>query len=499
MSRFFAPSDIDLKPDETDGPMTINIVYSHIPRGASNAVAYELELCDATRLFDFNSAGLDESLYPWSFTLVVDDTTSVPLSLSPEDCGSGSAGNDSRIQLPLREAWDVSDPLQIIVDAPNRPNIITEDGWDMTFRLFHPTENSGYTIYDEATFTFQLDVFADPSVAEVWISEGTMEEGTDATVSARIRNDGTALALFFMVDLECSGSTINNNVDPIVQLGPNEEVVVKWQITSETIEWWKQSIDGTCIVTIDANMLSKNVEGNDRYVYKDEVYSWSPGQSSTFVAFIIFGLLSLVLGRLTGQNEKFRLFSVYSGLLALGFAFHLFNVIYWGPLVLGISALWLWRKTWLSTDEFRLIHEDYQRARKGVSTLYADHFQALADSRRQLRIILALPVFGLLGVVLGIPPQLDTSQDNLLTLAAYVVIISIGVWVLVRRADSMYGSIYGRLTDIEVKATRIERDLSDPARLLHELANDGINLDAIFDDINHGNELAMDEEVREDV
>jgi hypothetical protein len=232
-------------------------------------------------------------------------------------------------------------------------------------------------------------------------------------------------------------------------------------------------------------MLSKNVEGNDCYVYKDEVYLWSSGQSSTFVLFIIFGLLSLVLGRLNGQNEKFRLFSVYAGLLALGFAFHLFNVIYWGPLVLGLSALWLWRKTWLSTDEFRLIHEDYQRARKGVSTLYADHFQALADSRRQLRIILALPVFGLLGVVLGIPPQLDTDRDNLLTLAAYVVIISVGVWILVRRADSMYGSIYGRLTDIEVKATRIERDLLDPARLLHELANDGINLDAIFDDINN--------------
>ena len=499
MSRFFEASDIDLKPDETDGPMTVNIVYSHIPRGASNAVAYELELCEATRLFNFNSAGLDESLYPWSFTLVVDETTSVPLSLSPEDCGSGSAGNDSRIQLPIRDAWDVSNPLQIIVDAPNRPNIITEDGWDMTFRLFHPTENNGYTVYDEATFTFQLDVFADPSVAEVWISEGTMEEGTDAIVSARIRNDGTALALFFMVDLECSGSIINNNVDPIALLGPNEEVVVKWEITSETIEWWKQSIDGTCIVTIDANMLSKNVEGNDRYVYKDEVYSWSPGQSSTFVLFIIFGLLSLVLGRLNGQNEKFRLFSVYAGLLALGFAFHLFNVIYWGPVVLGLSALWLWRKTWLSTDEFRLIHEDYQRARKGVSTLYADHFQALADSRRQLRIILALPVFGLLGVVLGIPPQLDTDRDNILTLAAYVVILSVGVWILVRRADSMYGSIYGRLTDIEVKATRIERDLSDPARLLHELANDGINLDAIFDDINHGNELLTDEEVREDV
>ena len=157
----------------------------------------------------------------------------------------------------------------------------------------------------------------------------------------------------------------------------------------------------------------------------------------------------------------------------------------------------------MSTDEFRLIHEDYQRARKGVSTLYADHFQALADSRRQLRLILVLPVFGLLGVVLGIPPQLDTSQDNLMTLVAYVLVISVGVWYLVKRADSMYGAIYGRLTDIEVKAIRIERDLSDPARLLNELANDGIDLNAIFDG-STGEDFSIDgnfmeEEVSEDV
>ena len=499
MSRFFEPSDIDLKPDETDGPMEVNIVYSHIPIGASNPVAYELELCAAERLFDFNTAGLDESLYPWSFTLVVDNSTSVPLSLDPSDCGSSSAGPESRILLPVRDAWDTSNPLKIIVDAPNRPNIITEDGWDLTFRLFHPTENNGYTVFNESTFTFQLDVFADPSVTEVWVSSGTMEEGTDATVSARIRNDGTAQALFFMVSLECSGSTVNTVVDPIVQLGPNEEVIVSWEITSDTIDWWRQSIDGTCVVEIDADMLAKNVQGNDRYVYKDEVYSWSPGQSSSFVAFIIFGLLSLVLSRLNGQNEKFRLFSTYAGVLAFGFAFHLFNVIFWGPTVLLIAALWIWRMTWASTDEFRLIHEDYQRARKGVSTLYADHFQALADSRRQLRIILALPVFGLLGVVLGIPPQIDTSQQNLLSIAAYVVVLSIGVWFLVRRADTIYGALYGRLTDIEVKAIRIERDLSDPARLLNDLANDGINLDAIFDDIQSGVDVTSEEEVREDV
>ena len=45
----------------------------------------------------------------------------------------------------------------------------------------------------------------------------------------------------------------------------------------------------------------------------------------------------------------------------------------------------------------------------------------------------------------------------------------------------MYGSLYGKLTDIEVKATRIERDLGDPARLLNDLAMDGLDLSAILE------------------
>ena len=80
----------------------------------------------------------------------------------------------------------------------------------------------------------------------------------------------------------------------------------------------------------------------------------------------------------------------------------------------------VWKMAWSSTDEFRLIHEDYQRARKGVSTLYADHFQALADSRRQLRVILSLPLLGMLAVVLGIPPQLEMDKSNLISLGGYV-------------------------------------------------------------------------------
>ncbi len=512
MSRFFKINDYTLKPPEDNNQLVdVNMMYSHIPRGASTSVQYEFELCQATRLFDFDSNGLDEANYPWSFTLQVEEVngsvSSYPLPLINVDCGLTSSGPESRFTLPMTEAWNPK-LITISVDMPNKQDIITEDGWELKFRLFHPTENAGYSVFDEEIFKFELDVYADPTVKRVWISEGTLQEGSDSTLSAVIRNEGTAKALIFEVSADCSGSTINSSPDPIVQLGPGNETTVQWELTTNKIDWWAQSIDGTCVVEINAPFLTKNVVGNDRLVYEDEVYSWSPDQSSSFVAFIIFTLLSLVLGRLTGQNEKFRLFAVYSGILGLGFAFHLINVLFWGPMVLFVAALTVWRMAWNSTDEFRLIHEDYQRARKGVSTLYADHFQALADSRRQLRVILSLPLFGMLAVVIGIPPQLEMDKSNLISLAGYVVIVTLGVWFLVRRADSLYGGIYGRLTDIEIKATRIERDLSDPARLLNDLANDGIDLSEIFDeptdsDSNLFENMSMegilgDEEVRDD-
>ena len=512
MSRFFKISDYTLKPPEDNSAVPVNMMYSHIPRGPSTSVQYEIELCQATRLFDFNTNPLvDEADYPWSFTLLVEENngsvSSYPLPLINVDCGESSSGPESRYKLPLSEAWNPK-LIEILVDMPDKQNILTEDGWELTFRLFHPTENVGYTIFDEESFKFELDVYADPTVKRVWISEGTLQEGTDSTLSAVIRNEGTATALFFEVVADCSGSTITSSPMPIIMFDSGNETTVHWELTTNKIDWWAQSVDGTCVVEVVAPLLSKNVVANDRLVYQDEVYSWSPDQSSSFVAFIVFTLLSLILGRLTGQNEKFRLFAVYSGILGLGFAFHLINVLFWGPLVLAIAALTVWRMAWNSTDEFRLIHEDYQRARKGVSTLYADHFQALADSRRQLRVILSLPLFGMLAVVIGIPPQFEMDRANVVSLAGYVGIVTLGVWVLVKRADSLYGGLYGRLTDIEIKATRIERDLSDPARLLNDLANDGIDLSEIFDEpsANDSNmfenmnvdNILGDEEVRDD-
>jgi hypothetical protein len=231
-----------------------------------------------------------------------------------------------------------------------------------------------------------------------------------------------------------------------------------------------------------------NDEENDRSYTTPEgvklgeetVRSWSPDLSVAFIACVVAALLSLIFIRLASQSEKWQLGGIYTGVLAFGFAFHLFNVAYYGPAILALCALWIWRMTWKSSDEFRMIHEDYQRARKGTSTVYSDHFEALKDSRRQLTIILSLPVLGMLAIVLGLPPQLSTDRDNLTMIAAYFFLIMFGVWYLLKRSDKMYGNLFGRMTDAEIRSIRIERDLSDPARLLNDLADDGLDFSAIL-------------------
>jgi hypothetical protein len=64
--------------------------------------------------------------------------------------------------------------------------------------------------------------------------------------------------------------------------------------------------------------------------------------------------------------------------------------------------------------------------------------------------------------------------------------------------------LYGRLTDLEVKSVRLERDLGDPARLFNELAADGLDLDEIFGDVEPSRpakpeSIFLNEEVNEDV
>ena len=487
MDRFFEYGDTFVTPPRDNSPQPFEIEYSHIPSGPETAVAYELELCRAERLEDpkDHDANASESDFEWTFAIRIEDTD-YPLNMSAF-CGPTSLGPESRITLPSRQAWFTTDPIVLVVDTPNPPHMLPGDGWDLTFRLYHPDEHNGYTVYDEDVFTYRLAVFADPAI----IAQGPVDpeaffEGQTTQYEVTVRNIGTALAYNVDASLDCNGDVdILSEPNLVSQMNATDAHTYTWDVRPVVIDWWETERTVQCDATLSFGHVGDgNVESNDRSqgveLGEETVRSWSPDLSVAFVACVVAALLSLVFVRLASQSEKWQLAGVYAGVVAFGFAFHLFNMTYYGPAVLVLCALWIWRMTWKSSDEFRLIHEDYQRARKGTSTVYSDHFEALKDSRRQLTIILSIPVLGMLAIVLGLPPQLSTGSDNLVVMAAYFFIIMLGVWFLLKRSDKMYGNLYGRMTDAEIKSIRIERDLSDPARLLNDLADDGLDFSAIL-------------------
>jgi hypothetical protein len=499
MSRFFSTGDIGIEPDINSDFVDVFLPYTNIPTGNGSEVAYMIELCNSERLLNLESMGLSEFEYSWNFTLYVDKfdgtSDSHPLNLDQE-CGPTSLGPTSRYNLVELEAWNPS-TIRIQAETPTKGFILPGDGWDLTFRLYHPDENNGYSVYDEETFSLVLAVFADPMIKSISSDEGQFQEGTQSTITVVVQNVGSATALDVVVDLQCEGLTVSTlpsetptmlnrsvnsglNYSMIPFFFATQERTLTWVVTADSIDWWTQRSEASCVASLDASFMENNVVLNDKKTLKEDVISWSPGVSASFVAAVTCLLVSIILFRLTSQNDNFRLLAIYAGVVGFGFSFHVFQFAWWGFVVLTLAALWIWRMTWKSTDEFRLLHEDYQRARRGISTLYADHFEELASSRRQLRTILGMPVLGMLAIILGIPPMLTEDRTNVVSIAAYVIVVMAGVWFLINRANNMYGALYGRLTDIEVKAIRIERDLSDPARLFNELAGDGLNLEDIF-------------------
>ena len=484
MKRLFDIGYADkLQAPANDDPVTVPIEYSHIPFLNTAPAAYSIEFCGIERILDIADLGLDEEDYVWNISLTnLEGEESVHYINLSAPCVPGS----ELIELPERPAYVLSPNLIFNVKVPDRPNILPGDGYDITMRLHHPDPNEPIT---EETFRFALNVYADPMIdpdsQRLVDSEGNeldfIMEGQTTYIEFDLKNEGTALAVGIGAQLVCDGLVIEDAPAFIPFLAEGEIETLRWKITGETLDWWEQSKAADCTVSIQSDYALNNVVENDVVVFTQEVDSNAPSTLTAFAGFGIALIVTIGLLGLTNQNEKYRLGAVYSGVIMLGFLFHLYDAAWWGPVSIVLASLWVWRMAWRSSEEFRYIHEDYQRARKGISTIYADHFQALTDSRRQLTIILSLPLLGFVGVVLGLPPQMTPDETNLISLVGYILLSTIVVWFILRRANKLYGSLYGKLTDIEVKATRIERDLGDPARLLNDLAMDGLDLSAILE------------------
>ena len=479
MSRLFSYQDYQIElPPEDNSNLTEEIIWSHIPEGIDTSVSYMIELCDAQRRVNITELGLDASDFKWGFALEVGGENQ-ELNLA-NDCEGSS---HSVISLPERPSWETTNPLMVVVDTPDRPHILKNDGYDLTFRLYHPDDNNGFTEYTEATFSFYFTTKAEPIISDFSFEDGTLIEGQNSIISATIRNVGTSIALGVSTELSCEGINVNSGIQEYGLLQAGDEYTLQWEVENDHLDWWTQSTSASCELQLNGKSWNgSSLETKSRTI-ETSVESWSPGITVSFIALLVLIGASVGLLRLVGQNDKFRLAAIYTGVLALGFAFHLMELVssdWGGPAILVIAALWVWMMTWKSTVEFQLIHEDYQRARKGISTLYSDHFDVLSNAKRQLSIILAMPVLGMIGVILGFPPQMNPDSTNMISLIGYLAVIIVGVVFLIWNANRMYGSLYGRLTEVEVQASRIERDLGDPARLLTELASDGLDITSII-------------------
>ena len=477
MSRLFPYQDYPLQPSDTEGDLTQNMyVWSHIPEGldTGEGVIYLIELCDAQRRLNLTQLGLSEVDFAWGFGLEGEEEFDLN-----NDCTDGT---HSPVTLPSRTSSELysSNPLEMVIDTPNRPNILTNDGYDLTFRLYHPDEHNDFTEYTEATFSFFFSAKALPGIADLKFPDGILQEGQTSTITAILNNGGTSIAIAVSAELICDGVSVSDPVKEQNFLQAGDKIPLTWEIESDHLDWWMQASDVDCNVVLNSKSWNGNALDAKSYKLSGQVESWSPNVGVSFIATLVLIGASIGLLRLVGQNDKFRLAAIYSGVLALGFAFHLQDMVWWGPGILVIAALWVWTMTWKSSVEFQLIHEDYQRARKGISTLYSDHSIALSDAKRQLSIILAMPVLGMIAVILGVPPQINPNSSNMLSLVGYLVLVVGGVIFIIWNSNRMYGSLYGRLTEVEIQANRIERDLGDPARLLTELASDGLDLSAII-------------------
>ena len=423
MKRLFDTGYADkLQAPANDDPVTVPIEYSHIPYLNTAPAAYSIEFCGIERILDIDALGLNEEDYVWNISLInLEGEESVHYINLSAPCVPGS----ELIQLPERPAYVLSPNLIFNVKVPDRPNILPGDGYDITMRLHHPDPSEPIT---EETFRFALNVYADPMIdpdsQKIVDAEGNeldqIMEGQTAYIEFDLKNEGTALAVGISSQLVCEGLVIEDAPSFVPFLAEGEVATLRWKITGETLDWWEQSKNADCTVSILSDYALNNVVENDELNFAQAVDSSAPSTLTSFAGFGIALIVTIGLLGLTNQNEKYRLGAVYSGVIMLGFLFHLYDASWWGPVTIVFASLWVWRMAWRSSEEFRYIHEDYQRARKGISTIYADHFQALTDSRRQLTIILSLPLLGFVGVILGLPPQMTPDETNLISLVSYI-------------------------------------------------------------------------------
>ena len=184
---------------------TIDLPWSHVPSQAEyNAGGYpltpeyEVELVSSERFLNLSELNLEnQSLYDWTFTLLGTTT------------GGGALQKGETVYLTGRARHTQSPPMQIVVNASNVEGVLPGDGYNLTLRLTHPTDDTSTLIKVIVT----LDNFADPFVKSIKFQDNSTAilEGESGQIVAIIRNGGTAITPYMDVQLICDGLVRTDN------------------------------------------------------------------------------------------------------------------------------------------------------------------------------------------------------------------------------------------------------------------------------------------------
>ncbi|HIB59947.1 MAG TPA: hypothetical protein EYO42_05375, partial [Candidatus Poseidoniales archaeon] len=177
MSRLFTQEvEIEASDLSSTSPISQTVAWSHIPAGGSTAAEYKLEYCGAERT---RPAEPDSDDQDWTFEMTA-ATDTLDMDVDETAC------TGTRITLPSAAAYEYNS-LTFKITTPVWPHIYSGDGWDMTFRLYHPLEHDDYTVYHEAVISFILKNSPELSVSNVkltlsenrdYLIEGTLDTGS---------------------------------------------------------------------------------------------------------------------------------------------------------------------------------------------------------------------------------------------------------------------------------------------------------------------------------
>ena len=476
-----------------DGCVSIVIPWQHVPSleygTGINDVEYNLSVVGIpTRLVNY-------VIYPetqWSFD-INDKCTMLSSSDSP---GIGATTSEDGEVSPCSTGFEVGlvqefegDNIILDILLPDKKNLASGDGWDITLRLKNEAEESSPNpsiFWTDFTVKLRMKISSDPLIENIEFN-GPAIEGNTANLTVKIINAGNAIMpTGTKVIIQCDGgyaSLVSGNSKVtsaeyiLPSLGPSENLTAHWNVEVSSLPWWSSKEDFTCHAALSGTIstILGNNASNDNLSAKLTLSSWAPPTvnleeygiplpisipSIILLTFILLLVTLAFLRRGFEDQPNYLHLSAYFGSATLGTVClaSTSNVI--PPLAAILAITYTSFIAYISSSELQTIHDDRKKARIGTRAVLDNHDNEQINTRNELRAIISCSSYVLLPFVL-IDPTLTISMEglNIALILLYLASSPILVHFILGTLDRSYDRLYGELAEIELRAIKIKKIL----------------------------------------